>query len=1177
MCVVALSHISYRSPSYLSLTLFFSAFQIDFGLWQPDKKQVPKEKVSARIISVAWSSDGATLALGLITGIITLRNLDSEETHRIERKAPVWCLSFIPGAVASKTSAGAAGAENEMLAVGCWDKTLTFYKILPNGASKAHTERTLKYYPTSLVLAGNNVASKSHYLIISGSNKKVSLYSKEGIRLADLTTKDSWIWGAAYQPAYERVLVGTNSGDIDMLQLNFETVHALYKEKYAYRENLTDIVIHHLTADRKVRIKCKDIIRRISLYKNKLAVQLSDKVCVYESNIDETQDMHFRARKERMTISDKQCDMMLVTSEHLIFCVGPIVELYTFDGKRQRIWRMEANINFITVDGGPEGKEGLLMGMDNGVVSKIYVDNPFPVELMKRDKKIICLDVSLYRSKIASVDVNNLLTVTDLLTKDIIFSTQGVLSVCFNSEVDDMLCYTTDTSIYVVSGIGTRSSAMPEPAEQHTQGVAVGFQGQKIYCLHRGVIQAIDVPQSSNIQRAIDAGDMQGAYAVACFGATETNWRQLAMRALRANSLKVAKNAFERLKDIKYLTLIDTVLRESGEGGEDDRMPVASNQRGAQKKKTELDPVFQAELLAYEGHHHEAAKIYIRIGRHDEAIRIFTDLRNWKEAKTFAQSSGQMDLSALTMQQAQWLKEIHDWKGASDMYMSMGQYSLAASIIAESQEAGWEEKLIELVRQAPVTESREALLYCGEAFSNADSNEYAREAYKKVGEVSSLMNLYAKKKMWIEAGKLAEEADGKFDLSVMLPYAEWLVSQDKYEDAMAAFKRSGRADLAHKVLSELTANAVSESRFKDAAYYFWMMGKECEIDDSEQQMMCECKADLYFAYATIHSYVVDPFTAHQPETLFQVARFIINSLGNSEVYPFGISKSATLYTLARQAMVLGAYKLSRFAYDRLGKLQVPASKQAEVEMDMLSIQAKPIRDNADVLPVCFRCSATNPLLNPFTSKYAKGDVCTNCGHPFVRSFITFDVLPLVEFVPEPSITDEEAIKLIRRPAIRVKLGSGMNGGKTGGRGGDVTSRGQWNESKHGGADTLHLDEDYHDRDGASKSGDNEGDGDGDSFHRYLNIALNTQNNSYVAVTVDRSTLLAMNRTEVFVCRPSSKNKRATFYRNMLPDIAVAISQPCHRFFHLEDFEFSYLSTRSCPYSRFKNVGEYGSL
>ena len=110
-----------------------------------------------------------------------------------------------------------------------------------------------------------------------------------------------------------------------------------------------------------------------------------------------------------------------------------------------------------------------------------------------------------------------------------------------------------------------------------------------------------------------------------------------------------------------------------------------------------------------------------------------------------------------------------------------------------------------------------------------------------------------------------------------------------------------------------------------------------------------------------------------------------------------------------------------------------------------------------------------------------------------------------------------------------------------------------------------------------------------------------QKGTYTPVKVDANTLLSINRLEVFVCRPSSKSKRATFYRylllsmllltvlviikysttyisrNMLPDIPVAISQPCHRFFHQEDFEFAYLSNKKCPYSRLRSVGEYGSL
>ena len=1056
-----------------------SCSDVDFGLWTPDQKQVVKEKVASRILAASWSSDGTMLALGLLSGIISVRNQKAEEVHRIERKAPVWCLAFVPSTLPGKASSSSAqggagiGAEGDMLAVGCWDKTLTLYRIAAGTTPKAQTERSLRYYPCSLSLAGGG-GNKSHFLIIAGSNKKVTLYSKEGIRLTELAIKDSWVWSAACQPGSDKVILGTDSGAIDVLHMSFDSVHALFKEKYAYRENLTDIVIHHLIGDRKVRIKCKDLIQRISLYKNKLAVQLSDKVCVYESNPDEVMDMHFKARKERMAISDQQCDLMAVTSSHLLFCRANILELYSFDGQRQRIWQMEANVAFMKVQGGPDGREGILLGLVNGVVSKIYVDNPFPLELASIGTSIVKADLSQYRTKLATVDAKNTLTVTDLKTHESLLTIQGVLSVCFNSEVDDMLCYTSDTSIFVVSGVGSVRS--PEPQEQHTSGLAIGFQGHKIFCLHKGAIMSIDVPQGANIQRALENGDITGAYRAACLGATESDWKLLAMRSLRANALPVAKNAFARLKDIKNLSLIEAIERASGFGGAGD--------------SSGLSLVWQAELLAYEGHHQEAAKLYARAGKPEEAIRLFTDLRKWNEAKMFAQNSGQGDVSHLTMQQAKWLQEVNDWRGASEMYLSMGQLMQAAKIIIDASEAGWQAALVEVVRASP-PENVEVITMCGEAFVKADEDDFGREAFEKVGDISKLMSIFAKRQMWNEASKLADQHEGMFDVTVFLPYAEWLVSQDRYEDAMEAYNKAGRRDLSRKVLEELTFNAVSESRFKDAAYYFWMLSKDPDSDNPSAQAECERKADLYFAYSTVHAFVTDPFTSHQPETLYQVSRFIINSLGNAEVIPHGISKASTLYSLARQAMLLGVYKLARHAYDRLGKLQIPAKRQAEVELDMLIIQAKPVRDDTDHLPVCYRCGATNPPLNPFTNKFAKGDVCTNCGHPFVRSFINFDVLPLVEFVPEPSISDEEAIELIRRNPNEGRAAAAGRG-KASGSSSAAASKGgrdgRWKESKESEADRLAIDAlaGYDDDAGGG------GGGGSDLFARCLNIAIESQ-------------------------------------------------------------------------------------
>ena len=85
---------------------------------------------------------------------------------------------------------------------------------------------------------------------------------------------------------------------------------------------------------------------------------------MYESSAEEETDMHFRARKERMTMGKRKSDLMAVASQHLLFTVDNVVELYNFTGSREKVWHMEAPVNFIRVDGGPEGREGVIFGLE---------------------------------------------------------------------------------------------------------------------------------------------------------------------------------------------------------------------------------------------------------------------------------------------------------------------------------------------------------------------------------------------------------------------------------------------------------------------------------------------------------------------------------------------------------------------------------------------------------------------------------------------------------------------------------------------------------------------------------------------------------------------------------------------------------------------------------------------
>ena len=54
--------------------------------------------------------------------------------------------------------------------------------------------------------------------------------------------------------------------------------------------------------------------------------------------------------------------------------------------------------------GGPPEREGLLLGLKNGQILKIFIDNPFPVNIFQISSAIRCLDLSANRTKLAVVD-----------------------------------------------------------------------------------------------------------------------------------------------------------------------------------------------------------------------------------------------------------------------------------------------------------------------------------------------------------------------------------------------------------------------------------------------------------------------------------------------------------------------------------------------------------------------------------------------------------------------------------------------------------------------------------------------------------------------------------------------------------------------------------------------------
>lgn len=135
-----------------------SCTESDFGLWAPDEKTVSKKTVKSKILCCSWTNDGTHLALGLFDGTISIRDNSGNERVSIKRNAPIWCLSWNPS----------RDEPYDILAVGCWDQTLSFYSLSGKSEGK---ERKLGFDPCAMTYFSNG-----QFLCIGGSDNRVILF-----------------------------------------------------------------------------------------------------------------------------------------------------------------------------------------------------------------------------------------------------------------------------------------------------------------------------------------------------------------------------------------------------------------------------------------------------------------------------------------------------------------------------------------------------------------------------------------------------------------------------------------------------------------------------------------------------------------------------------------------------------------------------------------------------------------------------------------------------------------------------------------------------------------------------------------------------------------------------------------------------------------------------------------
>ncbi|EPY29893.1 hypothetical protein AGDE_09717 [Angomonas deanei] len=837
-------------------TILCSVSNADWAFWSQEQPRVAKHSLPSKGLCASWTQDGQHVAVGTMDGSVFIFTKSEQERARIKRSAPVWSLGFNPI------------RENgvDVLVIGSWDRRLSFYNINGNPTGK---EKVLDYDPTRV-----SFFQAGEYLMISGSNHKVTLYTKDGTRLVEVASAENWIWSAQQHPKLKQICCGTNDGTISAIDIQLTTVHCIYNDQYVYRENMTDIVVHQLTLDRKMTIPCNDYVLRISNYRDRLAVQFQERVVIFEVFFDDERNMRYQDIAQIRQRID--CNSICVTSNMILFCRDKRITLFDFQGNKRREWSMTSTIRYAKVFGGDEDAEAVLVGLKNGQALKIFIDNPFPIVLTKVNSGVKCLDVNCMRNKLAVVDDNHLLQVFDISLNnnkgELIFQENNVSAAVWNIDFDDMISYTgANSTVHIKTGM--------LPAFQQTmRGTVIGFKANRLFHLLGSAITVLEAPHSHALYRYIEMKDFDAAYKVACRGVAEVDWKMLGLHAMTEINLDIARRAFTQIREVKLVELLHALeLR---------RRQVINDE--------EKDKLLLADIMAFQGKYKDAAKQFIKCNNESRAIEMFCDLKMWDDAKKVC--SDEKLLKDLIRQQARWAEDSENFTEAATLYEACGDYAKAISMMGQ---AGQVDKLIALCRTLPKSEVA-LISECARYFKKGEAIPYAIEAYEKVGDSRALIQIYVDMGDWKSAFGIIERCP-QFSRDVYVPWAGWLGENDRFEEALEAFRAARWPKEAIRMMETLASNSVICRKFQDAAFYYTHLATEYgTFEDGETQtdavmasrikLSNECirRANIYYSYHFVYTSTIQPFSPKE-DVLFRMAKYCLSIVSES-VIPMNVGR-----------------------------------------------------------------------------------------------------------------------------------------------------------------------------------------------------------------------------------------------------------------------------------------------
>ena len=188
--------------------------------------------------------------------------------------------------------------------------------------------------------------------------------------------------------------------------------------------------------------------------------------------------------KEKINVKI-ECSLLVLCSKNLILCQEKRLQSLSFAGQLEREWNFPSQIRYIKTIGGVPRQEGLLIGLKNGQIQSIFINNMFQIEILKLPHSIRCIDLNTKHQKIAVIDERNKCSVYELSSKKQLFEESNITSIAWNDSYDDLLC---------MAGpgfVGVKADQLPVQivnTEFNNKTFVIGFSGCRIFTLNENTI-----------------------------------------------------------------------------------------------------------------------------------------------------------------------------------------------------------------------------------------------------------------------------------------------------------------------------------------------------------------------------------------------------------------------------------------------------------------------------------------------------------------------------------------------------------------------------------------------------------------------------------------------------------------------------------------------------------------